>query len=565
MNIHDVRGPSPRLSRRTLLRFGGAAALASPLATLLAACGGEEQPAATTAPAGTTTTPAAGQATTPAGAAATPKPSGPAANIKPGGTLTVALGTDISSLEPQVSTETSSAGVRVNMFDQLLWSYTPDGSLIPWLAAKWEASQDGLTYTFALIDQPVKFHDGTDFNAEAVKATFDRLLAPTRTGAAKLTLDFVSKVEVVDPTTVKFTLSKVFAPYLRRMGDGAAAIMSPAAIQKLGEDYGTAPVGTGPYTFVSYKKGDNVTMEKNPNYWKETVNYDRLIYKITPEDASRATLVQTGEAQVADRIPPILATAMKTNPNVTVKEDLTSRWVFFHLNQNRDLMKNVKVRQSVNYAVDKKSIVQNILKGFGEVATSPLTKVVDFSSPQKPYEYDPAKAKSLLQEAGVAPGTKLIIWTPVGRYAGDKDAATAVQDMMKAVGFDPELKAVGDFPTYLKELDTLQWDMALFGWANANDPDGGLQLYQSRFSKIFPNWGSYNNPKVDDLINQAVATLDDAKRKELYAQIQQIIWDEAAQLFMHWQINLTGLSKKIAGVFVSAAETLVVRDSGYAA
>jgi len=578
MEAHDDRERSASLSRRSLLRVGGGVLLAGPMTTLLAACGGSAQSPTATGSAGgtgnsTTAQARAGASQTSAGATtgagsavANTGATASAGKINPGGVLTVAIGTDISSLEPQVTTETSSAGVRANLYDQLVWQFTPKGDIQPWLATKWEASPDGLTYTFTLVDKPVKFHDGSAFNADAVKATYDRLLAPSRSGAAKLTLTVVTKVEAPDPKTVRFTLANVFAPFLRRVADSPGAIMSPAAIQKYGEDYGTNPIGTGPYKFVEYKKGDHVAFAKNPNYWNGSVNYDTLTYKIVPEDASRGTLLQTGEAQVSDRVPPVLAQQLSSNKDVAIQQDITSRYIMFVLNENRDLMKNVQVRQAVNYGIDKKAIVQNILKGYAIVAESPLTKVIEFSKPQPVYEFDLAKAKSLLQAAGVAPGTKLVIWTPQGRYTGDKDFATAVQDMMKNLGFDAQLQAFGDFPTYLTQLDTLQYDMAVWGWANSNDADSGLnQLYSSKFVKKFPNWGSYSNPKVDDLLNTAVSTLDTAKRADLYAQAQQIIWHDAASVFMHWQENLTGVSKKITGVFVTAAETLIVRDSGYTA
>ncbi len=531
------------VTRRSLLRMAGGALLAAPMSMLT---GGV----------------VAGSAGNPGSAKAFVRTQ----TIEPGGTLNVAIGTDITSLEPQLTTETSSGGVRTNLYDQLVWHFTPDGSIIPWLATEWEVSSDGLTYTFTLTDKPVKFHDGTDFNADAVKATFDRLLQPERSGAAKLTLDMIQSVEVLDPRTVKFTLSKVFAPFLRRIADNPGAIMSPASIQQYGEDYGQHPVGTGPFRFVEYVTGDHVSFERNPDYWNGTPNFDRIEYRIVPEDAARTTLLETGEAQVVDRVTPQLADALKANPDVRIQETVTSRIVYFVLNQNRDLMKDVRVRQAVNHAVDRETIISSILRGYAVLADSPISKTVEFYAPQTPYAFDPERARTLLQEAGIAQGTEVVIWTPQGRYVGDRDFATAVQDMLKDIGLNASLQAFGDFPAYIQQLDSLEFDMAVWGWANSNDADSALnQTFSSDFVKVFPNWGSYSNPRVDELLDTAATELDSNRRAELYTEAQKILVEDAAGLFLHWQVNLTGVSPKVEGVFVHISETLVVRDAGFIA
>ncbi|HUY99938.1 MAG TPA: ABC transporter substrate-binding protein [Thermomicrobiaceae bacterium] len=588
METSEVQHHPLKLSRRTLLQIGARAVLASPVAALLAACGGGSSPSApattgatsTTAATGATTaqTPTSGTTGAPASPAASPSSSAssagasPAAagmvpdNVKPGGTLTVALGTDISSMEPQQTTETSSDGVRLNLYDSLVWIDNPKWQVIPWLASKWEVSDDGKTYQFTLTDTPVKFHDGTSFSADAVKATFDRLLGPNKSTAAGI--DFagiLDTVTVVDPKTVKFTLSAPFAPFLIRMGYNAAAILSPDAITKYGQNYSDHPIGTGPYKFVEYRKGDHVTFVKNPDYWNGTVYYDQVIYKIVPEDASRATLVQTGEAQVADRIPPALASALQGGGNAIIRADHTSRFVFMEFNQHHDLMKDARVRQALNYGVDKDSIVKNIMKGYGGVPTAPIPTVAQYAQAQTPYTYDVAKAKSLLQEAGVKAGTPLVIWSPQGRYVGDKDIATAVQGMMNDLGFNASVQVFGDFPTYIKQLDSLNYDMAIWGWVSP-DPDVGLNnVYSGQFAGKFPNWGGYSNPTVDGLLKQAVASTTDAERANLYAQAQKQIWQDAPVLWLDWQQNLTGLSTKVVNVYDDLEEVLVVRFSGYKA
>jgi len=370
---------------------------------------------------------------------------------------------------------------------------------------------------------------------------------------------------VVDDKTVKFTLAAPFSPFMIRMGYNAAAILSPDALTKYGDKYGDHAIGTGPYKFVEYRKGDHATFEKNPDYWNGDVYYDKMIYKIVPEDASRSTLVQTGEAQVADRIPPVLAKAMQGGKDVTIKIDKTSRYVFMLLNTKRPPMQDVKVRQAVNYGVDKKSLVDNILKGYGEVPDAPIPSVAEYYKQQEPYAFDVNKAKGLLQEAGIQAGTPLVIWTPQGRYVGDKDIATAVQGMMNDLGFKATVQVFGDFPTYLTQLDKFDCDMAILGWVSP-DPDVGLNnVYATKLAGKFPNEGGYSNPKVDTLLQQAVASTSDSERADLYGQAQTLIWQDAAVLWLDWQQNLTGLSTKVVNVFDDLEEVLVVRFSGYKA
>jgi peptide/nickel transport system substrate-binding protein len=598
MDPNDFLRQTHKVSRRTLLRIGGSLALATPAVALLAACGGGSNKTATSAGASTSASQSTASSTQSSSSSGSPvaspstaggspvsgTPSGSGSGsssgnvaspqdvgmvpegVKPGGTLTVAIGTDISSFEPQQTTETSSTGVRVNLYDPLVWVENQKWQIIPWLASKWDISDDGLSYTFTLIDKPVKFHDGAALTTDAVKKTFDRLLTENKATAAGI--DFVgilTTVDVVDDKTVKFTLATPFAPFLTRMGYNAAAIMSPDAIDKYGKDYGSHAIGTGPYKFVEYRKGDHATFEKNPDYWNGDVYYDKMIYKIVPEDASRSTLVQTGEAQVADRIPPVLAKALEGNANAGIRIDKTSRYVFMLLNTTRAPFSDVKARQAANYGVNKKSLVDNILRGYGEVPDAPIPSVAQYSKAQEPYTYDVDKAKSLLQEAGVKAGTPLTIWSPQGRYVGDKDIATAVQGMMKDLGFDPQVQVFGDFPTYLKQLDNFDCDMAILGWVSP-DPDVGLNnVYSGDLAGKFPNNGAYKNPKVDELLDKAVQSTSDQERADLYGQAQTLIWQDAPVVWLDWQQNLTGVSKKVVNVYDDLQEVLVVRFSGYKA
>ncbi|MBI4279304.1 MAG: hypothetical protein HY660_12690 [Armatimonadetes bacterium] len=540
--------PLSRVSRRAFIRAAGGVLLAPPTATLLATLQAAQP------------TRAASQATQ--APQATPAPARPAS--RPGGTLTVAIGAEVSSLEPQLTSETSTSGIRSHMYDFLVWSYTPDGSMQPMLAAKWEADSNAMSYTFTLTDKPVKFHDGSPFTAESVKATFERLVAPTRASAAKNELDMIARVDIINPKTVKFTMTKPYALFARAVSSHPGAIMSAAAIAKHGENYGLQPVGSGPFKYVEYVKGDHLTLEKNPDYWGEPAKLDKIVYKIVPESSARVVQLETGESHVIDRVPITDALRLERSAKVSILRTTTIRSVWYYLNQNRPLMKDIRVRKAVNHAVDRESIIKNILRGYAVRSDSPVSNKVEFYAKQTPYSYDPARAKSLLKQAGVAEGTKLVIWTPQGRYVNDKEISVAVQSMLKKVGFDVELQAFGDFPTYLQALNTLQFDLALWGWAPGGGNVDSLQLgLHSRYARKFMNWASFNNPKVDEALRKAAAEVDRNKRAAYYAEAQKLAVEEAAFLLMHYQMVMTGVSKKVAGVYLAPDEPLILRRASF--
>jgi len=430
----------------------------------------------------------------------------------------------------------------------------------PGLAERWDISENGLEYTLYLRTG-VKFHDGTDFNAEAVKFNIDRQIDPNHpyhdTGEfpyAEFTWGMVDKVEVVDGYTVKFTLKDRFAPFLNHLAMHPAAMASPAAIEKYGRDFSINPVGTGPFKFVSWTPGVEVVLEKNPNYWRGAPNIDKVIYRPIIEDQSRLTELEAGSVNFIVNIPPDDLARLKADPKYTVVEQpgMHTWWVAF--NHTKTPFNDVRIRQAMNYAVNKQAIVDNILKGTGTLAINPLPPVVwSYTADIQRYDYDPEKAKQLLAEAGYPDGFSCTFWLPESGSGMQQPVAmgTAIQADLKAVGIDCKIETF-EWGTYLEKVivppDQAGFDLMEMSWIGDNgDPDNHLYILLS--GEQWPphgyNMGFYKNDQVDALLAEARVTLDRAKRTELYQQAQKLIAEDPPWILIDHETQIVVMDKSI--------------------
>jgi peptide/nickel transport system substrate-binding protein len=362
-----------------------------------------------------------------------------------GGTIIVGLQAEPTTLDsPQIS-DYNSGRAAYGIYDSLTRFKDESTEVEPGLAESWDISDDGLVYTLHLR-QGIKFHDGTDFNAEAVKFNLERQIDPNHpaygTGQfpyAEFTWGTVDKLEVVDDYTFKFTLKEPFAPFINHLAMHPAAMVSPAAIEKYGADISNNPVGTGPFKFASWTPGVEVVLEKNPDYWRGAPHLDKIIYRPIIEDQSRLTEMESGGINFIVNIPPDDLARLKDDDRFTVVEQpgMHTWWVAF--NQSKPPFDNTLVRQAMNYAVNKQSIVDNLLKGTGTLAVNPLPPVVwSYTDQIQQYDYNPEKAKELLTEAGYPDGFTCNFWVPESGSGMQQPVAmgTAIQDDLKAVGID---------------------------------------------------------------------------------------------------------------------------------
>ena len=486
-------------------------------------------------------------------------------------TFRIAIGVDPDTMDPVQGTTTTVDNV-IDYMAETLVGIDREGELVPVLATDWETSEDGLAVTFSLREG-VTFHDGTPFDAEAVAWNLERLLDPEVRVARRGPYTVIESVDVVDPSTVRLNLSAP-APYLvGALTQTTAAMLSPASVEAEGNTYAnvTRPVGTGPYTFTSRSLGENVVVERFEDYWGEAPYYDRTVFQIVPEATTRESLLLAGQVDMIILPPASDIPALEANPRTEVVLGPSDRTIFIVINTQDPALSDPRVRQALNYAVDKEAIVQGILFGAADVMDAPMAPSLFGYAPIGAYEYDPERARELLAEAGVEPGElTLDFMAPTGRYVQDFPAAQAIANFLREVGVDARVRTM-DWPTYVgtmvQPLEQNTTQLHLLGWAPAY-LDAAQQMEQFDSSQHPPAGlatSFYENPEVDRLIEAAGRATDPERREELYAEVSQLIWEDAPWIFLWVQrfpmahsadvTNIWGLpNEKFYAIYARPAE-----------
>jgi peptide/nickel transport system substrate-binding protein len=562
----DERDRIERLDRRRFLKIVSAGLGAG----VLAACGG-----APAAPAGNEAT--SGPA---AGGSATAAPVAPAATAAPaaaagsGNTLTYALGFDLDdTMDPQVTNFDSTIRVTLNICEPLVWEPEP-GKFVPGLAESWEISDDAKTYTFKL-KQGGKFHDGTPFNADAVKFTFDRVMDPaTKAGQSHDQLGPYDHTEVVDDHTAKVVMKQGYAPLLTNL-NGYLGIVSPTAVKKDPAAFARAPIGTGPFMFKEWVPKDHITLVKNPDYnwassfFKHTgpAYLDQVIFKIIPEASVRTGALKSGEIQYADDIDPLEYEALKGDPKFVVieKGQPGSGYTLLLNTTSKGPISDPQVRLALEYAIDREGLNKSVFQGLDQVAASPLMKVTfgyDASTEQV-YSFDPEKSKQILDAAGWKAGAdgirekdgqKLAIDFPIISRPTDKAMAESIQASLHDVGIDFKVTPV-ERAAYTDLRKQNKYD-AGFMWFSYGDPDVLRTIFHSANVDAF-NRAKYQVPEVDKMLEDAAATTDQAKRKDLYFQIQQRVLKDAVVVPLVDTITHNAKRAEVTGDYLDALASYV--------
>src|SRR5690554_5664203 len=488
--------------------------------------------------------------------------------------LVIVSGTDAVTLDAHYITDSPSATVAEHIVEPLL-ELTPDGEIVPHLAESWEVSDDGLVWTLHLR-RGVTFHDGTPFNAEAVKYNIERIIDPANAVQFAFLLNAVSEVRVVDEYTVQLVTNEPFAPMINHLTHSATGIQSPTAIERYGDDYALNPVGTGPFVFKEWVAGDHITLARNPNYWGEPAKVEEVVFRVVPEDGPRMLMVQTGEAHVAVRVPPEMVDVLDRDPNITVVRTPSVRVIYVALNnyQRADAPVNPftdkRVRQAVNYAVDNEAINEFILSGVGRALDAPIAPGVFGYEPVFKYEYDPQRARELLAEAGYPNGFRTQLYAPSGRYLKDIEVAEAVQAMLADVGIQAEIVTM-EWATYLDVTGQRAEDnpapMIMLGWGTVTgDADYGLYplFHTSQWVPAGSSRSFYSNAEVDRLLELARANPDPEVRLEAYREAMAIIMEEAPWLFLHAEVQLTAVrTSEVEGIVVHPTERIMAHDASF--
>jgi ABC-type transport system substrate-binding protein len=473
--------------------------------------------------------------------------------------LTIGIGIDADTLNPQEQTTSLPMNMCELIFDTLVYQ-TPDAKLEPRLLVGHEVSSDGLVYTLKLR-RGVKFSDGTPYDAKALKLTFDRALDPKMRVPLRFIINMIKEVAIVDDYTLQITLKYPFAPFAPSLSQVLVSPISPAAIEKYGDDVRQHPVGAGPYVLKQWVKGDRIVLVRNENYYGPKPTVARLTFKIVPETATREAMLRSGQIDVCYKPLPSNLAALKADPNITVEMPLDTRVIFMGLNCKKGVTANKLVRQAFNYAVDKKAIVKKILFNTAVPMEGPVSPInFGYHKMAHQYEYNPEKAKELLKTAGFDFSKTVHMRTPNGRYLFDKQVSEAIQAYLQAIGVKTELRTY-DWPTYvaglLKPIEETELEVFLLGWGPMV-MDADMTLYGQFHSSVNPPRGlgaaHYSNPEFDKAIEASRLEQDPQKRLALLTKASEIVWDDCPWIWLHTEKFVIAYSSKIKGMVVTGTE-----------
>ncbi len=454
------------------------------------------------------------------------------------------------SLDPHAVTAVNDFRILMNVYDGLV--RYKDGTLEvePSLAESWTISDDAKTYTFKLREG-VTFHDGSAFDAEAVKFNFDRMLKEDHpfhdTGPFPLSFFFsaVDSVTAIDATTVEFKLKDPYAPFLSNLAYPTGLIVSPKAVEEYGKDFGRHPSGTGAFKFEGWDANTKVVVSRNDAYWNGSPPLEAVIFRPITDANTRIAEMLSGGLDVMVEVPPDSLGQFRNDENFKVMEQAGPHVWFLILNAKEGPFANKAIRQAANYAINKKALVENILQGTANVAAGPTPPAFAwaYNETLEPYPYDPEKAKALLEEAGYD-GEELTFYVTEGGSGMLDPVAmgTAIQADLQAVGMPVKIETY-EWNTFLGKVNPgLEGnaDMAEMAWMT-NDPDT-LPFLALR-TEAFPdkggfNSGYYSNAKVDELLDKARMVTDQAERAALYREMQEIVQEDAPWVFVaNWKQN----------------------------
>ncbi|MQA96248.1 MAG: ABC transporter substrate-binding protein [Streptosporangiales bacterium] len=492
--------------------------------------------------------------------------------VKNGGTLTVALEADPDALDPTTATTLVGRQVFANLCEKL-YDIDANAEVVPQLAtALPEVSDDGKTLTIKLREG-VKFNDGTEFNAEAVKTSLDRhrTLAESARAAE---LAAVEEVEVVDPSTVRLKLSRPYTPLPALMADRAGMILSPKALDEEGENFGANPVCVGPFKFVSRTSGSEIVLDRAPDYYDASkVKLDKLVYKIIVDPNVRAANLKSGDINVATRPSTPTVSGIQRDPNLRIVAGGGLGYDGIRVNignvdgstekygkVDTPLGSNAKLREAFELSIDRRAINRAVFNGLHQPDCSPLPldskyRAKNFTCPAP----NPARAKQLVQESGVP--TPIKVTLSASNETQVQREAQVIQQMVKPAGFEVEVDTA-EFVTTLEQAEAGDFDTLIVGWSGRVDPDGNLTNQVTTGDSN--NYSGMSDPGIDGPIEKAAETADVAERTRLYDQAVRKILELRGYIYLYHEKEYLATQQSVAGVKFFADGLPRFTTAGYA-
>lgn len=436
--------------------------------------------------------------------------------------IVVAVDADVDTLHPTDFSTTVELGVLNQIYDTLLY-YNPDGTKDPEprIAESYEISDDGLDYTFHLRDD-VTFHDGTPVTADDVVFSIGLYKASEYQGSQ---ISMLSSVEATDEHTVVCHLDAPYSPFLQ--GICSPMIASKAYYESSEDDFVNNPIGSGPYKFVSRAKGSNIKLEANEDYYRGAPEIKEVTFEVIPDSSTKAIALQTGEVNFAE-IDSATKPQLEANPAITIAEVPTSSFSYIAMNTEKEPFNDVKVRQAINYAIDRDNLVAVCYDGEAEVNSNICAKErFGYSDDQFQYTYDPEKAKELLAEAGIETPYDLGEILVAEKYS---NLATVIQNDLKAVGLDVTI-SVKEFNSYISDLQNGSYGITALNMTLEGDTQTLEMAFTTDYIGIANN-ARYSDEEMDKLFEQARTETDNDKRAEIFNEIFTKAQDEAIYAVM---------------------------------
>jgi len=489
----------------------------------------------------------------------------PPAALAAGKDFVIGLWGDATALNPVIATDSISYITEWPVFDSLL-ELDANLGVRPLLAESWEASRDGLTYTFKLR-KGVTWHDGRPFTARDVAFTFYAVLNPKVTtphrayfdalvGFPELTAKDNPKkpeelaqkpIEVVDDHTVRFRLRYPSGSFLAVLTNPRAGIVPEHLLKDAdlnSAEFNRKPVGTGPFKFVEWRRGERIVMDANERYHGGRPQLNRLIFRIIPDSVVLLQEMRAGGIDFMENPPLTEVARLKQTAGLKVLVGDNTSYTYFGWRQDLPPFNDLRVRRALNHAIDVPTMVKEVLQGYAAVATGQFPPSSWAFDPRvKPYPYDPNRAKALLAEAGFTPGPDGVLTKDGKRFSFSirhdqanqtmKDTGVIIQEYLKKIGVEAKLEPL-DWPTFVKKLFASEFEAIVVNWTNHHDPDPFAYTIWHSSQWKGRNFAHYKNPKADEELEAARRTASQADRKKHYAEFSKILMEDAPYVFLYF-------------------------------